>query len=58
MSPSADVSDSDFSHSGQSDASDWTKGRSRQRLRVPNSLRNNNFISESVIESKRVRLQE
>jgi hypothetical protein len=58
MSPSVDVSDSDSSHSGQSDASNWTKGRSRQRLRVPNSLRNNNFISKSVIERKTVRAQE
>jgi hypothetical protein len=49
-------SDSDDSESSieshLSRASNWTKGRSRQRLKVPVSLKNNNFISKAVKERK------
>ena len=31
-----------------SGASNWTKGRSRQRLKVPRTLKGNNFISKGV----------
>eukprot|EP00347_Sterkiella_histriomuscorum_P019545 403341223 len=37
-----------------SKASNWTKGRSRQRLKVPTSLKNNNQISKGVKERKSI----
>jgi hypothetical protein len=42
--------DSDLTY--LSNCSNWTKGRSKQRLKVPNSLKHNNFISKAVIERK------
>ena len=51
--PLSDVpSESESIHSSFSETSNWTKGRSRQRLRVPSSLKENNFISKAVVERK------
>ncbi len=44
----SDNSDASF----ESNCSNWTKGKNKQRLRVPNSLKNNNQISKAVIERK------
>jgi len=54
---SSEISELDFDDSnnsfssGLSKASNWTKGRSRQRLKVPKSLKNNNYISTTVKNS-------
>ncbi|CDW74415.1 non-histone chromosomal protein 6 [Stylonychia lemnae] len=49
---------SHYSESSQeshySKASNWTKGRSRQRLKVPVSLKNNNQISKAVKDRKSI----
>ena len=48
---SVDISNAEESeHSILSNCSNWTKGRSRQRLRVPSSLKDSNQISIAVKE--------
>lgn len=47
---------SDSCESIISDISNWTQGRSRQRLKAPESLKDNNLIALNVIEKHSQRL--
>jgi hypothetical protein len=55
------LSDSEYSECSESSieshlsrASNWTKGKSRQRLKVPVSLKNNDQIAKTVKERKSI----